>query len=358
MKIVHVVYNMEMGGAEMLVAQLCRMQRGHGHQVEVCAYDKLGTLGVVLREEGFTVHVLGEAPVPRTMLRYSRLFRRLRPDVVHCHNPAPTLQAAMGARLAGVQCVMATRHSLVSPPYDRAGEVKFSAWSWLWLDWVAGICEVTCENLRAAPLARRDRVVRVYNGTSAIQRIPVERVEDEFRLLFVGRLAKIKDLGTLIRAVAVAAERVPRLRLDVVGDGPVRGELEALARELGAAQRVRFHGQQMETARFFSGADVFAMSSVSEGLPMSLLQAMSLGLPAVLTDVGGMREVMDLSKSGLLAPVGDATAMAEAIVRLANDETLRAEFSRRAVATYQAEFTLERMDAEYMRLYRTAGNRA
>ena len=84
---------------------------------------------------------------------------------------------------------------------------------------------------------------------------------------------------------------------------------------------------------------------------MSLLQAMSIGLPAIVTDVGGMAEVVKLADCGLRTPVGDSEAMAESIVRLAEDADLRAEFSRRAVATYEAQFTLERMDAGYMKLY-------
>lgn len=353
MKIVHAVYSMEMGGAEMLVAQLCRLQRAQGHEVVVCAYSNLGPLGEGLKRDGIDVRVLGEASVPKTMVRYWKLFRSLKPDVVHMHNPAPTLQAAAGARLAGAKAVISTRHSLVSPPYETAEELKFSAFEWLWLDWTAGICEITCNNLRNAPGARHSRIVRVYNGVTPLQRVEAApRTEDEFRLLFVGRLAKIKDLPTMIRAVALAAERVPELRLDIVGDGAVRGELEALSIELGLTDRVHFHGQQMDTARFFSAADAFTMSSVSEGLPMSLLQAMSLGLPALCTDVGGMQEVLRLSGSGLLTPMGDSVAMADAMVRMARSPEMCVLFGQRAIEAFEREFTLEQMAAAYERLYR------
>jgi len=351
MKIVHIVYSLEMGGAEVLVAQLCRMQRANGHDVSVCAYSNLGAVGEALRAEGFEVYVPGVAPPAKTMLRYFRLFRKIKPDVVHCHNVAPTLQAAMSARLAGVHCVGSTRHSLVAPPYNRAEEIKFSMLA-MFCDWVAGICEITCENLRGAPLARKKKIVRVYNGSTSVQRVSIDALGKRgFTLVFIGRLAAVKNLQTLIRAVALAVERVPGLEFWIVGDGAVRAELEALAQELGVGEQVRFWGQRMDTAEFFSAADVFAMSSVSEGLPMSLLQAMSMGLPPVVTDVGGMAEVVKLADCGLLAPVGDSVAMADAIVRLAEDADLRAEFSRRAVATYEAQFTLERMDAAYAELY-------
>ena len=170
-------------------------------------------------------------------------------------------------------------------------------------------------------------------------------------LVFIGRLAAVKDLGTLIRAVALAREQVRDLELWIVGDGSVRGELEALSVELGVAEAVRFWGRQMQTARFYAAADVFAMSSTSEGLPMSLLQAMSVGLPALVTEVGGMAEVVRLAKCGLMAPVGDWQKMAEQIILLARDGTLRAQLGECGRRAYEAEFTLERMDAEYTKLY-------
>jgi glycosyltransferase involved in cell wall biosynthesis len=173
-----------------------------------------------------------------------------------------------------------------------------------------------------------------------------------FTLVFVGRVVREKALETLVRAVSLAKARVPGLALWIVGGGAARGELEALAAELGVSGDVTFWGQQTQTAPFFSAADAFVMSSISEGLPMSLLQSMSLGTPAILTDVDGMGEVLRLTQSGLLVPVGDAAAFAEAIVRLAGDEALRAELSRRALEAYRTRFTVETMAAGYMELYR------
>jgi glycosyltransferase involved in cell wall biosynthesis len=353
MKIVHVVYSLEMGGAEILVAQLCRLQRANGHDVSVTAYSNLGTLGVALRAEGIPIEVLGEAPFARTFMRFFHVFRRLRPDVVHCHNPAPTVQAAVGARLAGAHCIVSTRHSLVAPPYETSAEIAFSLVS-LFCNWVVGICDATCNNLRHAPLARRNRLTRVYNGVTAVPATPPNERPEKcgFTLLFIGRVAAIKDLVTMIRAVAYATARVPDLHLWVVGEGAIRPGLEDLAREIGIADHITFWGERLDVGPFFAAADVYTMSSLSEGLPMSLLQSMSAGLPALVTDVGGMAEVVRNSQSGICTPVGDPRAMADAIVQLASDPERRATFSRNAIAAYTRDFTLEHMDAAYMDLYR------
>lgn len=352
MKIIHVVYSLEMGGAEILVAQLCRLQRKHGHDVSVVAYSNLGTLGEQLLREGIPVLVLGEAPLPKTFLRFLDEFRRMRPEVVHCHNPAPALQAVVPARLAGARSVIITRHSLVAPPYRRGEEIAVNLVA-RFSDWVVGICDATCENLRHTPGALCERIVRVYNGVDPIVPPPVEDRPQKsgLTLLFVGRLAPIKNLSTLIRAVAYASPRLEDLRLWIVGDGAERPQLEALVRELGMQDRVTFWGERLDVAGFFSSADVYCMSSTSEGLPMSLLQAMSVGMPAVVTDVGGMAEVVRNADGGLTTPVGDAHAMANALVEVASDPARRALFSRNAAAAYHEHFTLERMDASYMELY-------
>ena len=352
MKIVHAVYSLEMGGAEVLVGQLCRIQRAQGHEVSILAYSKLGVLGEALRDEGFDIHVPGEAHPLVTMARYFNIFRKRRPDVVHCHNVAPTTHGAIPAFLAGVPAVLSTRHRLELFPYNWKEEFQFNFMGWF-CTWITGICEITCVNIRKGPIARKDKIVLVYNGTSPVIRVAAPPEKRGFTLLFVGRLVREKALDTLIRAVSLAMPRYSGLDLWIVGDGAAREELEELTRELGVAANVRFWGQQTNTAPFFSAADVFVMSSISEGLPMSLLQSMSLGTPAILTDVDGMGEVLRLTGSGLLVPVGDGAAFAEAILRLATDAGLRAELSERAATAYTTRFTLETMNEGYMELYRS-----
>ena len=351
MKIVHAVYALEMGGMEVVVSQLCRIQRDQGHDVTIFSYAGLGVIGDRLRADGFSIYVPGVAHPIKTMWRYFRHFRTMKPDVVHSHGVAPAVHASISARVAGVPSVISTRHRVEFFPYDRGAERRFNLMGWF-CNWVTGICEVTCEGVRSGPLARKKKIVRVYNGTTPVARTSFDSLGKRgFTVLFVGRVAPEKAIDTLIRAVAIARTHMPDLALWIVGDGRSRSELEALAGELGIAEHVTFWGQQMDTAPFFSAADVFAMSSISEGLPMSLLQSMSLGTPSILTDVDGMGEVLRLTDSGLLVPVGDVEAAAAAMVRVASDTELRTRLSERALAAYREHFTLERMAAGYMERY-------
>jgi glycosyltransferase involved in cell wall biosynthesis len=357
MKIAHIVDSMEVGGAETLVAQLCRVQREQGHEPSVHAHLRLGSVGEQLRSEGFRVEVHGPAHLPKITRKFFGLFSELRPDVVHCHNPTPTIYSAMAARLTGTRTVISTRHSLVTPPYDLASELKYAIAS-QFCDWVVGICDATCVNLWNAPMASKRRILRIYNGAVPIDRAPVQQQPPKqgFTLVYVGRLAQIKDHPTLLSAFASALSEVPDLFLWIVGDGDERDALEKLTNSLGISGHVTFWGQQLNVSPYFSGADAFIMSSVSEGLPVSLLQAMSVGLPAIVTDVGGMAEVVRLSQSGILTPVSTPSAMAKAIVHLAQDADDRAQFSKCAVASFQKSFTLEAMADAYMNLYKMNQN--
>lgn len=353
MKIVHVVDSMEVGGAETLVGQMCRLQREQGHEPQVYAIAKLGALGKRMQAEGFRVEAEVGKHLIDSSLGFLKLFRGFRPDVVHLHNPTPTIYAAPAARLAGAASVISTRHSLVAPPRNQVMERKY-AFAARFCDWVVGICDATVDNVREAGSAPVSKIVRIYNGTVPVMAQPEEQrpAKKGFTLLFVGRLEQVKNLPFLLEAVRDAVAEDAGIQLWVVGDGTQRTALEQRSRELGLQSNVTFWGQQLDVARFFSAADVFMMSSVSEGLPMSLLQAFSIGLPAIVTDVGGMAEVVRFADGGMVVPLTESRAMTAAILRLAQSGEDRQRFSANARAAFQAHFTLGAMVDAYMKLYR------
>ena len=353
MKIAHVVDSMQVGGAETLVRQMCHLQREQGHEPEVYAIAALGALGERMRSDGFRV----EANVGRHLVDSSRhflqLFRSSRPDVVHLHNPTPTMYAAPAARLTGVPSIVSTRHSLVAPPRNLTVERKYKVAA-MFCDWIVGICEATTSNIRDAGSAPNKKIVTVYNGAMPMAPPPADQRPAKlgFTLLYVGRLEPVKNLEFLLRGFRDAVAEAPEIHLWVVGDGTERSKLEEVTDELAIRSNVTFWGQQMEVAPFFASADAFVMSSVSEGLPMSLLQALSSRLPAVVTDVGGMAEVVRLAQAGVTVPVGDTKGMSEAFVRLATQTNEREAFADSAEAAFRAHFTLPVMVDRYSQLYR------
>jgi glycosyltransferase involved in cell wall biosynthesis len=353
MKIAHIVDSMEVGGAETLVSQMCRLQREHGHDPCIYAVRALGPLGEQLRAEGFNVLPHVGQHLSDSARKFFKIFKELKPDAVHLHNPTPTVYAAIAARMAGVAAIVSTRHSLVAPPRRAVVELKY-ALAATCCDWIVGICDATTNNLENIHSVPARKIVRIYNGALPIERVGKEQQPKKsgFTLVYVGRLAPVKNHSLLFNAFSAALSSMPGLRLWMVGDGSERETLERLAAELGIASQVTFWGQQLDVAPFFSAADAFIMSSKSEGLPMSLLQAFSLGLPSIVTDVGGMAEVVRLAKAGFTVPVNNPAEMAAAILRLAAIDAERAQFSINAEEAFHSRFTLETMADAYMGLYR------
>src|SRR5664279_1287878 len=163
MKIAHVVDSMEVGGAEILVSQMCRLQREQGHDPCVYAVANLGALGEQLQKEGFTVQPHAGRHLADAARNFFRIFRELKPDVVHLHNPTPTVYAALAARMAGVPSIISTRHSLVAKPHNLVRELKYCVAAGF-CDWIVGICDATADNIKEMHSIPDKKVVRVYNG--------------------------------------------------------------------------------------------------------------------------------------------------------------------------------------------------
>jgi len=173
---------------------------------------------------------------------------------------------------------------------------------------------------------------------------------EENLLVFVGRLDSHKGLDVLLEALCRLRQAAPHCRCLVVGDGPMRGELSAFAAETGLSSKVMFVGFQDDVRPYLAAADIFVLPSRTEGLPFTLLEAMSSGLACIATDVGGVREVVSDGEDGLIVPPESPTALGEAIHRLLSDANLRSIFGKRAREKTQSEFDQGKSLAEMRRL--------
>ncbi len=351
MRVIHVLDSLAVGGAEVMAATLARAHRAAGHAVSCqCLFD-LGSMGRQLQGEGFTVELVGPAALPVLSTRLLQRFRALRPDVVHCHNAAATAAATWPAKLAGARAI-STRHGLVAPPQGRVAALKY-AMAAAACQHVVGVCDATVANLRRLPLLRRAALTRVYNGAAGP---PGERGEDRpaggLHLVSVGRLVPLKNFAGLLQAVARVRATVPELRLIIVGGGPQGEELRHLATGLALQGVVSWAGEQSNIWPHLQAADAFVLASQSEGLPISLLEAMAAGLPSIVSDVGGMPEAVRAADAGLVVPAGDEAALAAAILRLAGDRLLRQTLGAAAQAGYKRLFSPSAMAEAYLRLYR------
>jgi glycosyltransferase involved in cell wall biosynthesis len=349
-KLVHLVDSLDVGGAEVLVAQLCRQQLRRGDRPFVHCFLRKGLIGEKLQDEGIEVSVSRPGRVAR-YLDLWRVLRRVRPDVVHCHNANAAINGAPPARLAGVKTIVVTRHGLVPPDVKVVREKRF----WFaarFCDRVVAVCDAAARNLERGPGAIPGKIVTIRNGTAPPPRGTEQRpAKSGFTVITVARLAREKDHRTLLRALALARAQVPDLQAWIVGDGPLRPELEALIRELGLDGCAHLQGERPDAGRWLEAADLFVLSSISEGLPVSVLEAMAAGLPLLLTRVGGMPEIVELTQGGRIVDASDPAALAGAMVEMAVDRERLRVWGDANRAVYTRELTGERMCDSYSRLY-------
>jgi len=341
---------MAIGGAEKVVSLLAREQRQHGAQVSILCLAHVGELGYELKESGFNIYAGKGTRLPSATKHAWRTIRMVHPQVVHCHNTAATVAVAPLARLLGVPRILTTRHGLVAPPHRLRSELKFAAAA-RFCDHIVGVSEATSANLRTIPLLQRAKVKCVLNAAAPMLTGSSINPTDSIRLLSVGRLSSPKDPETLIQAIALALNKVPSLELTLVGDGELRGAVEHEIEQCGLQGRVRVEGSRQQVSGYYANADIFVLSSKSEGLPIAVIEALSCGLPIVASAVGGIVDALRRTDGGVLVPPGDPRLLCDAVVRLANDAEERMRLGANGRRGYEDLFAPAVMHAAYEELY-------
>jgi glycosyltransferase involved in cell wall biosynthesis len=278
-------------------------------------------------------------------------------DLVHAHLPLAGVAARLAGRLAGVPVVY-TEHNLQERYHPLTRRTNLATWR-LQRAAVAVSAEVAESIARHAPPGVPVRVV--HNG---IETGPPDEVGGRAVRAALGVPPGVPLVGTVavfrrqkrldlwLETARRIAEREPSARFVLVGDGPLRGEIEALAARLGLAGRVAFPGLQDDVRPWLTALDLYLMTSEFEGLPLALLEAMAAGRAVVVTAVGGVPEAVTDGESGAVLPFGDVAALAAAALALLADPGRRAELGAAAQRRVAESFGIRRMAAELEALYR------
>ncbi len=349
MNVTHVVENLERGGLERVVIDLVLAQREAGIQCCVVCLFQPGTLAAELTSQGVEVVPCGKrrgADV-RALLRVRAALRRQPPDVLHTHNVTAHYYAVAAALGLGFRQVVNTRHGMGGFDPATRGERLYRCTMRATHSVVAvssalqGVFERGGVRPRSALLAIPNglQVERFQPGDadSRAQLAAELGVEPGTRLLgTVGRLHPVKNQASLVRAFARLPPGAGPSALVMVGDGPMRDELAAVARHEGVAGRVHFLGDRDDVGRLLRGLDLFVLPSLTEGYSIALLEACATGLPIVATQVGGNAEIVHHGINGLLVPSGDVDALASALSGLLADDR-----SRRALGDAGRQWILD-----------------
>jgi glycosyltransferase involved in cell wall biosynthesis len=358
---VHVAGSAEWGGGERYLELFARHHDRERFPIEVIV-PAPGPLGARLEALGIDVHVvdLGALVSPGALFRLASVLRRLAPHVVQSHGARSNVYTRVAGRLAGVPVVVSTIHNALRDyPVAPARSALYHTMDRVTLPLATRVVCVAGELARDYP----GRALVIHNGidlgdfdvpaltTAARERRASVGLDGGPIVGFIGRLTPWKDPLTFLRVVAAVRRARPDVRALVVGDGPLRVEVERAAEALGVASCCRFLGERSDVPALLAAMDVVLLTSVSEGFPFVVLEAMAMERPVVATAVNGVPEIVEPGVTGRLVPRGDVEALARATLDVldAPDAARRmGQAGRRRVVDH---FTAQRMVAETQALY-------
>ena len=365
MRIFHLVPNLNYGGLQEVVRGLALCQRQAGHAVTIGCWTNVGNhpeLEADLQRAGVLVEYLRRAPNGERSYGRMPLFRKLSErlgsrsaDILHVHNPfGYYLYGAMAARFAGGTRIINTVHATAMfdhKRFGRKGRVQFWAAAML-SHRLVSVCSEVEQALCVRFSLPRNRLSVVENGINLDRFLDASARRPSDQIVFgaVGRMSPEKNHRVLFAAFALAHSKHSHIRLRLLGGGPLEPDLKALARSLGVEDVVEFCGFSHDVVGFLGTLDVFVLPSSSEGLPLSLLEAIASGLPVVATAVGGVPRIVQNTGAGWLCAPDSADALRAAMESAiaSPDPAERAEKSRRLVAK---QYSAERMARDYERVY-------
>jgi sugar transferase (PEP-CTERM/EpsH1 system associated) len=349
LRVCHVSLTLKTGGLERLLADIARHYDPDESAPEFVAMQEIGRFADEIRQTGCRVQQLNPAGRIGQIRQLMRLFRSGKFDVVHTHNTYPHLYASLAAKLAGVPVVINTRHG------QRAGHGWKSRVQFRWashlVDRIVAVSDDAAQLCIRADGVNSKKVVRLWNGID-LNDFHFTGPQTNPIAISVARLSAEKDFPTLLRAIAVAVREVPDLKLKLVGDGPERSRLEQLVRELGIERNVEFLGERKDVPSLLTQAGFFVTASLTEGISLTLLEAMAVGLPVIATSVGGNSEIVDPPRTGRLVPAAEPESLASAIVEMCGQQTEWVAMGQAGRSRVAEHFEVRRMVSDYERLYR------
>lgn len=366
--IVHVVDSLELGGLERVVTDLAIEQAGAGHRVVVFTIAGGGSFEADLKAAGVAV-VVGDkrhAFDTGVLRALRRAVTACDADIVHTHNFVPNYYAALALAWPS-----ARRPVLVNTCHNMGSRLSNRRLRWLYRLSLARTARVAMVGQQVHDHLVGSGIVAPHRGEVVLNGIPTRRyaagpnaraaaratlgMPPEALLIgSVGRLVALKNHRLLLELMPALAADWPAVQLVLLGDGPLRAELESLADSLGIGDRVHLLGARDDVAQLLPALDIFALPSLTEGLSIALLEACAAGLTIVATTVGGNPEIVSDGRTGRLVPPSDIDAMRIALAELLDDPASRTRLGAAARDWVRENGSIEAMRRNHDAFYAAA----
>lgn len=354
-RVLHTVEDLKIGGIETLIASIAAGLDPTRFTVEVWCLARGGRIADELAEKGIPVNILGMKSYynPLHVLRLGRLMREGRFHVLHTHGYFAGTFSRMAAPFGRVPVIIHHVHSTYTHYSPR--NIRIERFLSRFTDQTVCISKAVQNFVLQTLGVRKDKTRVIYNGVPShvdescgidreTMRARLGIKKEDLAIIVVAHLTANKGHQILFEAMDLLGKKALGAKLIVVGDGPLRSDLQSLASRLGIAPAVIFAGYRRDVMSLLRMSDLCVLpTQTREGLGIALLEAMAMGLPVVGSNLGGIPEVIEEGETGFLVAPGSSAELSQAIERLARDPSLRQRMGRKGRERYEQKFTLQKM---------------
>ena len=354
MKVVQIIPNFSLAGAEIMCENLIYSLRERGVDVvAISMFDLQTAITERLESKGVKIIYLGKKMgLDLSMFKkFYKVLKEENPDVIHTH--INTAQYAVPAALRlKIKCKVHTVHNIAKKENGKLTRLLSKRWFKRRKVVPVALSSIVQDSIVEEYNLKREKVPIIFNGIdlSKCKQKKDYSIGDVFKILHIGRFYEQKNHKGLIEAFALFHKKYPNSELQLIGDRGNREEIEAFVREKGLTQSIKFLGEQKNVYGYLQEADLFALPSLYEGVPMTLIEAMGTGLPIVATRVGGIPDMLTDGESAILTEV-DVERVAQAFAAFAEDEEKRRTFGLHAKEE-SLKFSAKTMTEKYLAVYK------
>jgi glycosyltransferase involved in cell wall biosynthesis len=362
-RILHLTYDMRIGGTEQVIKNLIQGSDKNLFDMSIfCIEAPIGPFGQMLIEDGIqiTAHQRTDGFDLKLISAIRKHIKEYNIDILHCHQYTPWVYGALAA--FGLKTkVIFTEHGRFYPDSSSWKRKLVNPLLARLTNHITAIAEATKQALVTYEFIPENRIQVIYNGIHPAVNDPeaTQQIKDKIGIapstIVLGTIARfdpIKNHPMMINAFKLVLEQFPDCRLLLIGDGDERENLERLVKDLNLTDKVIFTGYISEPQHYLNAMDIFLLSSFSEGTSMTLLEAMSLSKPCVVTDAGGSAEIIKHGLNGLVSEIGDTVGFSDWTLSLLNDRLGMQDMSKNSNAFFLKYYIQPLMCSAYQDLYK------
>lgn len=340
-----------MGGAEIMILNFLKSLDNKQFHPSVCSLSKDGVLNKAFIDNKVPVYELAQKPGIDifSIYRLYKLLKKHNIRILHTHNFFAWFYGSLTSLLIPKLKVIHTQHSDISR-IKRPNKII----QWLMLNATSHIVTVSKEafvELSKTGLFEKNKTSTIYNGIQCNNTTASARGDNTIHIGIVARLADVKNHSLLLKATKLLSKKNTDFCVDIIGDGPKMTALVDEASDLGIASIINFHGEINNASSMMSLFDIYVLCSLSEGLSISILEAMANSLPIVATDVGGNSTLVENEYNGFIIKSDDAAELARKIEVLLLDRKLRSDMGSNSLRKVESDFSMAKMIQQYTLLY-------